>query len=66
VVRLAYTAGNESDATISLRMQALRAAVSAVWKTRDVSFPLRIEEDIVRGATLGGVAPSGVDRGAAP
>jgi uncharacterized repeat protein (TIGR01451 family) len=61
VVRLAYAAGNESDASISLRMQALRAAVSAVWKTREVSFPLRIEEDIVRGAPSGGV-----DRGASP
>jgi hypothetical protein len=61
VVRLAYAARNESDAAISLRMQALRAAVSEVWKTREVSFPLRIEEDIVRGAT-----PGGVDRGAAP
>jgi hypothetical protein len=61
VVRLAYAAGDESDATISLRMQALRAAVSAVWKSREVSFPLRIEEDIVRGAT-----PGGVDRGTTP
>jgi uncharacterized repeat protein (TIGR01451 family) len=49
VVRLAYAAGAESDTTIALRMQALRVTVSAVWKTRDVRFPLRIEEDIVRG-----------------
>jgi uncharacterized repeat protein (TIGR01451 family) len=61
VVRLAYAAGNESDATIALRMQALKAAVKSVWKTREVSFPLRIEEDIVRGTT-----PGPVDRGAAP
>jgi uncharacterized repeat protein (TIGR01451 family) len=66
VVRLAYAAGNESDATISLRMQALRAAVSAVWKTREVLFPLRVEEDIVRGTTPGAVVPGGVDRGATP
>jgi uncharacterized repeat protein (TIGR01451 family) len=49
VLRVAYAAGSETDATISLRMQALRDAVAAVWKTRAVSFPLRIEEDIVRG-----------------
>jgi uncharacterized repeat protein (TIGR01451 family) len=49
VVRLAYAAAGESDATIAVRMQALRAAVSAVWKARDVRFPLRLEEDVVRG-----------------
>jgi uncharacterized repeat protein (TIGR01451 family) len=52
VVRLAYAAGDETEATISMRMQALRAAISAVWKTREVAFPLRIEEDIVRGGAV--------------
>ena len=66
VIRLAYAAGTESDATVELRMQALRAAVSAVWKSREVSFPLRIEEDIVRGAAPGGAGPDGADRGATP
>jgi uncharacterized repeat protein (TIGR01451 family) len=81
VVRLAYAAADESDALISLRMQALRAAMGAVWKTREVSFPLRIEEDIVRGAKPGpivpgvvvpgvdapaGVVPGGADGGAPP
>jgi uncharacterized repeat protein (TIGR01451 family) len=49
VVRLAYEAAGESDAAIKIRMQALREAVAAVWKSHDVQFPLRIEEDIVRG-----------------
>jgi hypothetical protein len=40
--------------------------VSAVWKTREVLFPLRVEEDIVRGTTPGAVVPGGVDRGATP
>jgi uncharacterized repeat protein (TIGR01451 family) len=52
VLRLAYAAGEETDATIASRMQALRAAVTAIWKSRDVHFPLRMEEDVVR-ATAG-------------
>jgi hypothetical protein len=39
----------ESDAAISIRMNALKEAVSAIWKSREVRFPLRVEEDIVRG-----------------
>jgi uncharacterized repeat protein (TIGR01451 family) len=60
VVRLAYEAGGESDETIKIRLRALRDAVSAVWKSHDVQFPLRIEEDIVRGTPAresGGTAP---------
>jgi hypothetical protein len=49
VLRLAYQAVGESDATIRTRMNALQEAVSAIWKSRDVRFPLRVEEDIVRG-----------------
>jgi large repetitive protein len=51
VVRLAYAAGQESDSTIALRMQALRSKLNAAWKSHDMQQPLRIEEDIVRGAT---------------
>ena len=61
VVRLAYQAGGESDSAIGVRMDALREAVSAIWKSRGVRFPLRVEEDIVRGkpepGAGGGTAP---------
>jgi uncharacterized repeat protein (TIGR01451 family) len=61
VVRLAYQADGESDSAIGLRMDALREAVSAIWKSHDVRFPLRVEEDIVRGkpapGASGGTAP---------
>jgi uncharacterized repeat protein (TIGR01451 family) len=53
VLRLAYAAGTETDAAIAPRMQALRAAVTAIWKARDVHYPLRMEEDIVREAAAG-------------
>jgi uncharacterized repeat protein (TIGR01451 family) len=53
VLRLAYAAGSETDAAIASRMQALRAAVTAIWKARDVRLPLRMEEDIVRAAGPG-------------
>ncbi len=49
VVRLAYQANAESDASIESRMNVLKAAVGAIWKSRDVRHPLRIEADIVRG-----------------
>jgi uncharacterized repeat protein (TIGR01451 family) len=61
VLRLAYQAAGESDAAIDARMGALREAVSAIWKSRDVRFPLRIEEDIVRAKT-----GPGTNSGAAP
>jgi hypothetical protein len=61
VVRLAYQADGESDAAIGIRMGALREALGAIWKSHDVRFPLRVEEDIVRGKTApgasGGTAP---------
>jgi uncharacterized repeat protein (TIGR01451 family) len=50
VVRLAYQAGGESDTAIKSRMQSLREALTAVWKSHDMRFPLRLEEDIVRGS----------------
>jgi uncharacterized repeat protein (TIGR01451 family) len=60
VLRLAYSAGAETDTAIAARMRALRAAVTAIWKARDVRFPLRMEEDIVRaaaGPAAGGATP---------
>jgi hypothetical protein len=61
VVRLAYEAADESDAVIKTRMQSLREALAAVWKSHEMRFPLRIEEDIVRGSPArdagGGTAP---------
>jgi len=54
VVRLAYAAGEESDATIARRLQALRATLNAAWKSHDLKQPLRIEEDVVRGASAHG------------
>jgi len=66
VVRLAYAAGSESDALISIRMQTLRAAVGAVWKTRAVSFPLRIEEDVVRRVPPAASGGDAAERGATP
>jgi uncharacterized repeat protein (TIGR01451 family) len=61
VVRLAYQAGGESDAAIKSRMQSLREALTGVWKSHEMRFPLRIEEDIVRGSPArdagGGTTP---------
>jgi uncharacterized repeat protein (TIGR01451 family) len=50
VIRLAYQASDESDAIVKPRMQALAAAVAAQWKSQAIGYPLRTEEDIVRGA----------------
>ena len=50
IVRLAYEAANESDALVDERMQVLKSAVTALWKAKDCRFPLRMEEDIVRGS----------------
>jgi len=49
VVRLAYQAEGESDAAIGIRMQVLKEALAGLWTSREVRFPLRVEEDIVRG-----------------
>ncbi len=57
VIRLAYEAVDETDATVRLRMRALQAAVAAQWKTHDYRYPLQTEEDIVRGAKPDGPAP---------
>ena len=51
IVRLAYEAGTESDVQVSERLRVLKNAVTVLWKTKDCRYPLRTEEDIVRGAT---------------
>jgi uncharacterized repeat protein (TIGR01451 family) len=53
VIRLAYEASDETDATVKLRMQALEAEVATQWKSHDNGHPLRTEEDIVRAAKPG-------------
>ncbi|MGO9946091.1 MAG: SdrD B-like domain-containing protein [Steroidobacteraceae bacterium] len=53
IIRLAYEASGETDATVKLRMQALEAAVAAQWKSHDNGYPLRTEQDIVRAAKPG-------------
>ncbi len=50
IVRLAYAAADESDATVASRLQGLKAALAALWKSHDCHYPLRVEEDIVRSA----------------
>jgi uncharacterized repeat protein (TIGR01451 family) len=50
IVRLAYAAADESDATVASRLQRLKDALDALWKSHDCKFPLRVEEDIVRSA----------------
>jgi uncharacterized repeat protein (TIGR01451 family) len=57
VIRLAYEARAEPESAVKSRMQALQAVVAAQWKAHDVRYPLRTEEDIVRGAKSG--APAG-------
>jgi uncharacterized repeat protein (TIGR01451 family) len=56
VIRLAYQAMDESEATIKLRMQALKTLVAARFKAHELKYPLQLEEDIVRGAKS---APTG-------
>ena len=50
IVRLAYESAKESDALVSARLKALENTVTALWKAKQIRYPLRIEEDIVRGA----------------
>ena len=49
IVRLAYESVGESDALVSARLKALKSTVTALWKAKQIRYPLRIEEDIVRG-----------------
>jgi uncharacterized repeat protein (TIGR01451 family) len=50
IIRLAYQATDESDAAVKLRLQALDVFVAAQWKSQAIGYPLRTEQDIVRGA----------------
>ena len=49
IMRLAYEAADESDALVNARLQVLKNELAALWKAKDCRYPLRIEEDIVRG-----------------
>ncbi|MGO9718130.1 MAG: SdrD B-like domain-containing protein [Steroidobacteraceae bacterium] len=49
IMRLAYEAADESDALVNARLQILKNELAALWKAKDCRYPLRIEEDIVRG-----------------
>jgi hypothetical protein len=48
IVRLAYAAGNETDALIQARLRALQAALREAWQAHDRRDPLRTEEEILR------------------
>ena len=61
IVRLAYESANESDALVNARLQALKSAVAALWKAKEIRYPLRIEEDIVRS-----VRPPDANQASAP
>ena len=50
IVRLAYQSAGEPDALVGSRLKALEKTVTALWKAKQIGYPLRIEEDIVRGA----------------
>jgi uncharacterized repeat protein (TIGR01451 family) len=50
IVRLAYSAADEADSTVELRLQVLKDALAALWKTHECRYPLNVEEDIVRSA----------------
>jgi large repetitive protein len=50
IVRLAYTATQESDSSIRTRMRALQAALRDAWKAHGRSDALRTEEEILRPA----------------
>jgi uncharacterized repeat protein (TIGR01451 family) len=50
IIRIAYQAVDENDAVVTTRLSALHRIVAAQWKSQDIRFPLRIEEDIVRGS----------------
>jgi uncharacterized repeat protein (TIGR01451 family) len=50
IVRLAYTATQESDSTIQARMRALQLALRDAWKSHGRSDALRTEEEILRPA----------------
>jgi uncharacterized repeat protein (TIGR01451 family) len=53
ILRLAYTASQESDDSIHARLQSLQSALAADWKTHAVHYPLRTEEEILKTAHAG-------------
>jgi uncharacterized repeat protein (TIGR01451 family) len=50
IVRLAYSAAEESDSTVQARLDSLKALLAQLWKTHECRYPLHTEEDIVRSA----------------
>jgi uncharacterized repeat protein (TIGR01451 family) len=67
IVRLAYESAKESDALVSARLKALENTVTALWKAKQIRYPLRIEEDIVRDAPAqDGAPPPDANRTSAP
>ena len=48
IIRLAYQAANEPDASIELRINDAHIRLESLWKADDCKYPLRIEEEIVR------------------
>jgi uncharacterized repeat protein (TIGR01451 family) len=57
ILRLAYEAVDETDDLIEVRLQVGKAAIEAIWAADGGQYPLRLEEDIVRSARPGAVAP---------
>jgi uncharacterized repeat protein (TIGR01451 family) len=58
ILRLAYTALEESDTDIKARLRTLQAALAAGWQAHGIRFPLRTEQETVR--------PAHSDNGAKP
>ena len=50
IVRLAYSAAEESDSTVQARLDSLKALLAQLWKTHECRYPLLTEDDIVRSA----------------
>jgi uncharacterized repeat protein (TIGR01451 family) len=53
ILRLAYSASQESDDVIHARLQSLQSALAADWKAYAVHYPLRTEEEILKAARTG-------------
>jgi hypothetical protein len=59
IIRIAYRAADESDATIATRIASVRAAIEGACRARDCPLLPRIEEEIVKptGETVPGGSP---------
>jgi uncharacterized repeat protein (TIGR01451 family) len=57
IVRLAYSAAEESDSTVQARLDSLKALLAQLWKTHECRYPLLTEDDIVRSAKPHDPAP---------